>query len=98
MTLFQEKVYAATRRIPKGKVSTYTAIARAIGNPRAVRAVGNALHANPDTKRTPCHRVVRSDGSIGGYARGSAKKAVILSKEGVVVKKGKVDLRKFVKK
>ena len=98
MTSFQEKVYTATRRVPKGRVSTYTAIARAIGSPRAVRAVGNALNKNPDIKYTPCHRIVRSDGSIGGYACGSARKAVILKKEGVIVRDGKVDLKRYEKK
>lgn len=92
MTSFQKKVYAAVRRIPRGSVSTYAAIARAIGRPRAARAVGNALNANPDTTSTPCHRVVRSSGFVGGYAWGVAKKIAILKREGVAVEKGRVVL------
>lgn len=95
MISFREKVYAATRKIPKGRVSTYKTIARMIGSPRAARAVGNALNTNPDTSRTPCHRVVRSTGKIGGYALGTRRKAEVLKKEGVTISSGRVDLEKF---
>jgi O-6-methylguanine DNA methyltransferase len=64
-------------------VRTYKQIAEAIGNPYAFRAVGNALNKNPDLKTIPCHRVVRSDGSIGGYRYGSKRKQKLLRAEGV---------------
>mgnify|MGYP001565177306 FL=1 len=89
---FAEKVWAATQRIPKGKVATYKDIARAIGAPRAFRAVGNALNKNPDTHRTPCHRVVRSDGSVGGYASGAKKKIAWLKSEEVRITGEWIDL------
>ena len=89
-TEFQEKVWRATSRIPKGKVSTYSEIAKKIGKPKAARAVGNALNRNPYAPKVPCHRVVRSDGSIGGFAGGTAKKIKMLSGEGVEIRNGKV--------
>lgn len=88
-------VYRATKRIPRGKVSTYAAIARVIGRPRAARAVGNALNKNPYAPQVPCHRVVRSDGRVGGFAGGPAKKTRLLEEEGVGVKSERIDLRKF---
>lgn len=82
---FAQAVYSATRRIPRGKVSTYVLIARAIGRPRAVRAVGNALHQNPCPGPTPCHRVVRSNGELGGYVYGRRRKRQLLESEGVAI-------------
>ena len=79
---FTEKVYAVVAKIPKGSVMTYAEVARRAGNPRAYRAVGNIMNRNPDTKKVPCHRVVRSDGTPGGYARGAKKKIQILQQEG----------------
>ncbi|MDE2188630.1 MAG: MGMT family protein [Patescibacteria group bacterium] len=70
---FTEKVYAVVRKIPKGKTMTYTAVARAIGRPKAGRAVGTALSKNYNLA-IPCHRVIRSDGKMGGYNRGGVKK------------------------
>lgn len=97
MQSFDEKVYAACRRIPKGKVSTYALIAKISGSPKSARAVGNALNKNPDTKKTPCHRVVKSDGFAGGYALGKLKKIALLKKEGVVFSPdGKIDLGLFL--
>lgn len=81
---FTEKVYAVVVKIPRGKTMTYKEVARRAGNPRAYRAVGNIMHNNPDTKRVPCHRVVRSDGDTGGYARGREKKVMILRREGAL--------------
>jgi O-6-methylguanine DNA methyltransferase len=77
---FQAKVYAVVKKISKGKTMTYKQVAQRIGRPRAYRAVGNALNKNYDPA-IPCHRVVRSDGTIGGYNRGSQKKKDILAKE-----------------
>ncbi|HZX49971.1 MAG TPA: MGMT family protein [Candidatus Paceibacterota bacterium] len=84
MTPFQKRVYEAVKRIPRGEVRTYKQIAQAIGCPKAYRAVGNALNKNPDLKTIPCHRVVRSDGKIGGYRFGSSKKKTLLLREGAI--------------
>jgi methylated-DNA-[protein]-cysteine S-methyltransferase len=84
MKTFKERVYAVVAKIPRGKTMTYQEVARRAGSPRAYRAVGNIMNRNPDTKRVPCHRVVRSDGAPGGYARGTKMKVVLLKKEGVL--------------
>lgn len=89
-TNFKQSVYALAAKIPRGKVSTYSAIARALGKPNAARAVGNALNRNKDLRRVPCYRVVRSDGSLGGYAKGAAKKPAMLRADGIPVHKGKI--------
>ncbi len=83
ITAFQEKVYNIVRKIAKGKVLTYKKVAKLIGQPLAYRAVGNALNKNP-FKDVPCHRVIRSDGRIGGYAKGTGQKIKILKKEGYI--------------
>ena len=80
---FTAKVYAVVAKIPKGSVLTYKEVARRAGNATAARAVGNIMHNNPNTAKVPCHRVVRSDGTPGGYARGAQKKIAILKSEGV---------------
>lgn len=77
---FKEKVYAVVRRIPRGDVLTYKDVARRAGCPRAYRAVGNILNKNRDPK-IPCHRVIRSDGKVGGYNRGGKMKSALLRKE-----------------
>ncbi len=77
---FTESVYAVVRDIPKGETLTYREVAVKAGRPRAFRAVGNILNANYDPA-IPCHRVVRSDGTPGGYNRGRTKKIAILKKE-----------------
>ena len=84
LTAFQKAVYRATAEIPKGQTRTYSQIAAAIGRPHAVRAVGNALNRNPFAPDVPCHRVVRSDGSIGGFAGGPRKKKALLQREGAL--------------
>jgi len=81
MPIFKEKVYAIVKKIPKGKVLTYKEVARRVGKPRAYRAVGNILNKNTDPK-VPCHRVIRSDGKIGGYRDGNSAKIKMLKKEG----------------
>jgi len=97
MKNFSERVWLACAKIPKGKVSTYASIDKAIGSSGAARAVGNALNKNPDILRTPCHRVVRSDGFVGGYAYGAKKKIALLNKEGVLISAvGKINLKKFL--
>jgi len=80
-TVFQRRVWETLRRIPRGETRTYQDIARAIGAPRAVRAVGSACGANPVALAVPCHRAVRSDGGLGGYAWGIARKKKLLKLE-----------------
>lgn len=91
---FNEKVWAITMRIPRGKVTTYAAIARKLGG-NAYRAVGNAMNRNPYAPQVPCHRVVGSNGSLTGYAFGIEQKATLLTEEGVEVKGNRVDLTAF---
>ncbi len=80
-TAFQRRVWEELRRIPRGETRTYQQIAKAIGKPRAVRAVGSACGANPVALVIPCHRALRSDGGMGGYAWGVEKKAKLLALE-----------------
>lgn len=86
---FNEKCYELLKLIPEGKVTTYKEMANALGT-KAWRAVGSAMAKNKHLFVIPCHRVVRSDGSIGEYALGSDKKAALLIDEGVTVEHGKV--------
>jgi AraC family transcriptional regulator of adaptative response/methylated-DNA-[protein]-cysteine methyltransferase len=80
-TVFQRRVWEALRAIPRGQTRSYSEIARAIGAPRAVRAVGSACGANPVALAIPCHRALRADGGLGGYAWGLARKARLLDLE-----------------
>ena len=84
-TPFQKRVWRALCNIPRGKVVTYKELAKKIGKPEAVRAVANAVGSNPFAPDVPCHRVVRSDGKLGGYSAkgGIATKKRLLKKEGV---------------
>lgn len=77
-------------------MTTYAELARAAGKPGACRAVGLILSRNPRPVEIPCHRVVRSDGRVGGYALGERKKVELLKGEGVEVKEGRVDLNRFM--
>ncbi len=84
MISFRENVYKAVRRIPKGETKAYKEIAVAAGRPRAWRAVGNILNKNFNPE-IPCHRVIRSDGKMGGYNRGGSKrKKTLLQQEKVI--------------
>jgi methylated-DNA-[protein]-cysteine S-methyltransferase len=76
-------VYDIVAQIPEGKVTTYGDIARALGHPRASRVIGRILNKNPNPILTPCHRVIKSNGNIGGYAFGKARKKELLKKEGL---------------
>ena len=78
---FSDKIYAVVSKIPKGETLTYKEVAQHAGNPRAYRAVGNILNKNYDP-RVPCHRVIRSDGTTGGYNRGATQKIKKLKQEG----------------
>ena len=81
--MFKAKVLAVVAKIPKGRVLTYKEVARRAGRPRAYRAVGNILNKNYDPK-IPCHRVIRSDGTVGGYNWGVKKKTELLKGEGAI--------------
>lgn len=94
-TSFNDKCYELLMQIPEGKVTTYAEMAKAL-NTKAWRAVGTAMAKNKKLIEVPCHRVVRSDGSVGEYALGSDKKSELLSREGVEIEKGKIkNLNKF---
>lgn len=80
---FKQRVYQVVRRIPRGSLMTYASVAKRAGVPGAARAVGTALSQNFDSA-IPCHRVIRSDGGLGGYNRGIAMKRRILEKEGAL--------------
>jgi len=92
MKSFSQKVIAAVKKIPRGQVRTYKEVATAAGNPKACRAVGQILSRNPRLIKVPCHRVVRSDLKVGGYANGVKKKIALLKKEGIKIKRGRVML------
>ena len=87
-TYFQKKVWDELKKIPKGEVRTYKEIATAIGRPNSARAVANACRKNPYPVTIPCHRVIRSDGSLGGYKGStlSLEKRELLQAEGVIIK------------
>ena len=85
---FYERVYEITKQVPRGRVTTYKLIAQVLGT-RAYRAVGNALNKNP-YREVPCHRVIKSNGLVGGFARGTKEKIKLLKKEGVRVEDDKV--------
>ena len=93
---FQERVYRIVQGIPPGRVMSYSQVAKKAGSPRATRAVGTIMKKNPHPGagpgNVPCHRVVRANGSLGGYSGpgGAAGKKNLLRKEGVVFKKGGV--------
>jgi O-6-methylguanine DNA methyltransferase len=89
---FEEKILSVVKKIPKGKVLTYKRVAELAGRPKAWRAVGNILGKNRDVKTIPCHRVIRSDGKIGGYRYGTERKTSLLRKEGVLKENRRVVL------
>lgn len=88
MKSFSQKVHDVVKKIPKGKVLTYKEVAKKAGNEKASRAVGNILNKNHNPE-IPCHRVIRSDGQIGGYNKGCKTKIEILKKEGYIDSIGK---------
>ena len=110
MNSFYEKCYAVLRKVPKGKVTTYKEIARALDS-KAYRAVGTAMNKNPyafpaargraggdslkSSDLVPCHRVINSNGELGGFASGLKNKIKILKSEGVEIKNNKIDLDKY---
>jgi O-6-methylguanine DNA methyltransferase len=95
LTDFEKKVYRAVMDIPLGQTRSYQWVAKKIGLPSSARAVGNALHKNPYAPFVPCHRVIASDGTLGGYRSGLRKKVQLLNKEKIF--KNKFLLRKSFK-
>lgn len=95
MTPFEEKVYAVLRTIPLGGLITYGDLARRVGYPLAARAVGNALSKNPFApEEVPCHRVIRTNGTLGGYGFGGPQaKRALLESEGIVFQDDRVVFR-----
>jgi methylated-DNA-[protein]-cysteine S-methyltransferase len=99
ITHFQEKVYALTKQVPRGKVTSYSMIAKKLRS--SPRAVGQALRCNPFAPVVPCHRVVKSDGSIGGFGGEVAGKKIqekitMLRKEGVVIENNSIEKKFFI--
>ena len=92
-----KRIYEAVKRIPYGQVATYAQVAQMAGDRKMARAVGNALHKNPDPDNIPCYRVVNAKGEVAGeFAFGGAlKQAELLMAEGIEVVDGKVDLEKY---
>ncbi|MFA5797930.1 MAG: MGMT family protein [Candidatus Woesearchaeota archaeon] len=94
-TVFEQEVYATISQIPKGSVMTYGELAKKLKS--SPRAVGQALKRNPYAPKVPCHRVIKSDGSLGGYngKMDSKKKILLLKNEGVVFENGKICHKTF---
>lgn len=92
-----EKIYEVVKQIPKGQVATYGQVAAIAGNRRWARAVGYALHANPDPAHIPCHRVVNKEGRVSdAFAFGGGNRQIeLLEAEGVELKDGRVDMERF---
>lgn len=91
---FNDKCYKLLRKVPKGKVTTYKALANAL-NTKAYRAVGTAMNKNPNAPATPCHRVINSNGNLGGFATGLKNKIKLLKSEGIEIKDDKIDLKRY---
>ncbi|MCD6368131.1 MAG: MGMT family protein [Candidatus Aenigmarchaeota archaeon] len=90
----RNRIYSLVKKIPRGKVTTYGEISKEVGiHPRTV---GKILSQNRDLKNIPCYRVVRSDGTVGGYVLGKRKKIDLLEKDGIEIKSGKVNLKKHL--
>lgn len=85
----KDQVYQLLMQVPRGRVTTYGELARALGT-KGYRAIGRILHNNPNAPLVPCHRVVKSDGSLGGYAYGTSRKIELLTKEGIQIEGDKV--------
>ena len=94
---FNERCYKILRKVPSGKVTTYKEIAKALHS-KAYRAVGNAMNKNPYAPEVPCHRVVKNDGNVGGFASGTKNKIQMLKKERIIIENGKINLDKYIYK
>ena len=91
---FNENCYNILRKVPRGKVTTYNALAHALKT-KAYRAVGNAMNKNPYAPEVPCHRVINANGELGGYAQGIKKKIQMLKAEGIEINNNKINLDKY---
>ncbi|TRZ69481.1 MAG: MGMT family protein [Nitrosopumilaceae archaeon] len=85
-----KKIYKKLLEVPRGKITTYGELAKAVGLKNGQRAVGKIMNKNPYPVIIPCHRVVKSDGKVGGYAYGEEIKSDMLTREGIVIKNGKI--------
>ena len=85
-----EYTYYLVRQIPRGRVSTYGAVAKALGNKQYARAIGTFMHNNPDADTMPCFKIVQSDGKLGGFGLGIEDKIRRLQDDGIVVKAGRI--------
>jgi len=85
-----KKIYKKLLEVPKGKITTYGELAKAVGLKNGQRTVGKIMNKNPYPVIIPCHRVVKSDGKVGGYAYGEEIKSDMLTREGIVIKNGKI--------
>lgn len=94
MQTFNQKCYKLLKRIPKGKVTTYKAIAKKLKS-NAYKAVGNAMNKNSQPIKVQCHRVINSNSSLGGYSGSLKNKILLLKKEGVKIKNNKIDLKEY---
>ena len=98
MSEFSERVWRVLQQVPSGKVITYQLLAQAAGKPKAFRAVGTILNHNTQLIVLPCHRVVKSNGSVGEYVSGIDKKISLLISEGVVITNEKINLAHYLVK
>lgn len=86
----EKKIYKKLLEVPTGKITTYGELAKAVGMRNGQRAVGRIMNKNPYPVIIPCHRVIKSDGKVGGYAYGEEIKSSMLTKEGIKIKNGKI--------
>ena len=94
---FNQQCYKVLKKVPRGKVTTYKELAKVLHS-KAYRAVGNAMNRNPHAPYVPCHRVVKSNGEVGGFTSGTRKKISMLKREGIIIVKGKINLKKYLYK
>ena len=87
---FEKKIYKKLLEVPEGKITTYGELAKAVGFTNGQRVVGKIMNKNPYPVIIPCHRVVKSDGTVGGYAYGEKIKIKMLKKEGIKIQNGKI--------
>ena len=93
---FSEKCYELLKKVPRGKITTYKILAEKLKT-KAYRAVGNAMNKNPYSPEVPCHRVVKSDGKVGGFESGTKNKIKMLKKEGIPIKNKRIEnFKKYV--
>lgn len=94
---FSERCYSLLKQVPKGKITTYKALAEAL-NTKAYRAVGKAMNKNPYAPKVPCHRVIKSNGKVGGFSNGAKNKIKMLKSEDIEIINNRIDLNKYLYK